>query len=219
MTPVVLAYLLTPFVLKSVAPRTRWVDWIIILQLWLPVEFGLISLWFVPILAGASLVFIYQYQWPLSMPWRIGWHWPSEKNILLALYAVLALAVPLAIIGFAVGFIQRSLHPFHPQIVRKVFVIAAFALVEEILFRGLIQNLLEEAFRNRYLALGVTAIVFGVAHINNAAATFAIPNWRYVGLATIAGVGYGFVWMRTRNMMASAITHTMINLIWKVFLL
>jgi membrane protease YdiL (CAAX protease family) len=36
----------------------------------------------------------------------------------------------------------------------------------------------------------------------------------YVVMATLAGLAYGWVWMRTRKVTASAITHMLVNLIW-----
>ena len=55
------------------------------------------------------------------------------------------------------------------------------------------------------IGLGVAAGVFGLAHL---------PDLRYVLLATLAGIGYGWVYARTGKITASALTHTGVNWIW-----
>jgi uncharacterized protein len=39
-------------------------------------------------------------------------------------------------------------------------------------------------------------------------------NWRYVLLATIAGIFYGRAWRERRRIAASAITHTWVDWLW-----
>ena len=56
---------------------------------------------------------------------------------------------------------------------------------EELLFRGIIQNLLEKAIGRPALALGVASLIFGAAHLNNGPS----PDWRYFLLATLGRAG------------------------------
>ena len=66
------------------------------------------------------------------------------------------------------------------------------------------------------LLLIVTAVIFGLAHLNNQAIGFNL-NWGYAGLATIAGLGYGWVFFRTNKVAAAALTHMLINFTWALF--
>ena len=59
-------------------------------------------------------------------------------------------------------------------------------------------------------SLVVASIVFGSAHLNNG----TWPNMRYMLLATLAGLAYGWVWQRTRRISASALTHAAVDWIW-----
>lgn len=90
-------------------------------------------------------------------------------------------------------------------------------VIEEILFRGAIQNLLWHRLKP-ICALAIASVVFGLAHVNKRALGFDVPNWPYAGVATIAGLGYGFVFWRTGSIMASALVHAMIDAVWVLFL-
>jgi membrane protease YdiL (CAAX protease family) len=59
------------------------------------------------------------------------------------------------------------------------------------------------------------ARVFGLSHFNKRAAHF---NWRYVLLASIAGIFYGRAWRQDRRVAASAITHASVDTVWSIWL-
>ena len=84
------------------------------------------------------------------------------------------------------------------------------ALPEELYFRGWVQNLLERCLGRR-AALVIASVLFGLSHFNKRSAHF---NWRYVLLATIAGIFYGRAWRKKRRVPASSITHASIDWIW-----
>lgn len=111
----------------------------------------------------------------------------------------LALAIPVAVLA-AVPMVFFSV-----------------GVVEEILFRGAIQNLLRHRLKP-VCALFIASVVFGLAHVNKRALGFDVPNWPYAGVAAIAGLGYGFVFWKTNSIMASATVHAMIDAMWILFL-
>jgi hypothetical protein len=122
---------------------------------------------------------------------------------------------PIAIvIGLALGFLH-----FHAQWPSAFMFPAAWlstfvlvAVPEELFFRGLIQNLLQRRFSSR-TALLLTSVIFGLSHYNKR----ALFNWRYVLLATIAGIFYGRAWRHHGRILASAITHTSIDVFWSLW--
>jgi membrane protease YdiL (CAAX protease family) len=79
---------------------------------------------------------------------------------------------------------------------------------EEFLFRGLIQNLLSR-WLGVPLGLALASVVFGLSHL---------PDPRYAVLATIAGVAYGWVYLRTEKVTASAVTHALVDTVWVILL-
>jgi len=57
------------------------------------------------------------------------------------------------------------------------------------------------------------SVLFGFSHITNS----AFPNWRYVILASIAGLFYGWTWRRTNAIFASAFVHAGVDTTWHFF--
>jgi hypothetical protein len=179
--------------------------------LWLPIEFGLLQLRLGGAYDATHLVAIVMglYCFLILEPVEgIGYTFQFRRGdwgrAIVALAAYLAVAVP---IGFATDFVD-----WHPRLtaatagVEPLHIYLWIAVPEELLFRGIIQNLCV-----RWLGIGrglaVAAIVFGLAHL---------PDLRYVFLATLAGVAYGWVYWRTERITASALTHAAVDWIWKL---
>jgi uncharacterized protein len=129
----------------------------------------------------------------------------------LIFYAPIALAL-----GLALGFLHLHWHvpPAGSAALRWLFTLLLIAVPEEIYFRGWMQNLLERRI-GRQRSLWVTAVLFGLAHFNKRAANF---NWRYVLLASLAGIFYGRAWRARRRILASALTHTLVDAVWSFWL-
>jgi CAAX protease family protein len=87
------------------------------------------------------------------------------------------------------------------------------ALPEEFLFRGLIQNWIERMRGRGVMSLLIASLIFGASHLNNGP---PIPNYRYFVMATIAGIFYGRAWRTTGSLMASSLTHALVDTIWSV---
>ena len=83
------------------------------------------------------------------------------------------------------------------------------ALGEEIFFRGYVQKNLTGLFRRFKLAPWIACIlaslIFGARHL---------PGGLPIGImASIAGMGYGVAYLKTKTIEASALTHFLLNLI------
>ena len=86
------------------------------------------------------------------------------------------------------------------------------AIPEELFFRGFLQNLLEPRM-GRIGSLTLSSVVFGLTHFNKPGPF----NWRYVLLATIAGIFYGRAWRDRRRILSSATTHTLVDVLWTLW--
>ena len=117
-------------------------------------------------------------------------------------------------LGLASGFIH--FHARLPSISTLLgSVLATFifvAIPEELFFRGILQNLLETRLGRRP-ALLTASLLFGLPHFNKG----AVFNWRYVLLAALAGFFYGRAWRAGRQLLASIMTHTAVDVVWSLW--
>ena len=123
---------------------------------------------------------------------------------------------PIAIVlGLALGFIHFCARVPGLGAAGAAWLITFFfvAIPEELFFRGVMLNLLVPRL-GKMRALAVSSIIFGLSHFNKGAPVF---NWRYVVLATIAGVFYGRAWLDRRRLFCSATTHTAVDVVWSLW--
>jgi uncharacterized protein len=115
-------------------------------------------------------------------------------------------------LGLALGFIHphRNLPGIGSALLRWVLIFFFTAVPEELFFRGWVQNLLERRLGRR-TALIAASILFGLSHFNKRSAHF---NWRYVLLATLAGIFYGRAWRENHRIPASTISHASVDWLW-----
>ena len=139
-------------------------------------------------------------------------HWTDWKTGLREL-ALFAPAVIL--LGLTLGFIHP--HANVPALGKAALtwigIFVFVAVPEELFFRAWVQNFLERRLGRR-ASLLIASGLFGLSHFNKRSAHF---NWRYVLLATIAGIFYGRAWRQRRRVPASAITHTCVDWLWSLW--
>lgn len=87
------------------------------------------------------------------------------------------------------------------------------AVLEELFFRGFLQNLIGRSLGSWWRGQIIASCVFGLFHILHA----PFPNWRYVLLASIAGWFYGSAYRVSGTIFASALLHAMVDTVWRTF--
>jgi membrane protease YdiL (CAAX protease family) len=138
--------------------------------------------------------------------------WSDAKT---GLRELLFFAPAVLLLGFLLGFIHP--HANAPAIWKAALtwlgIFFFTALPEELFFRAWVQNLLERRIGRRS-SLIAASIIFGLSHFNKRLINGAHFNWRYVILATIAGIFYGRAWRENRRVPASTITHASVDWLW-----
>jgi uncharacterized protein len=137
---------------------------------------------------------------------------PRRQDLLYPAIGFALLAPVLGVLGLLLGF----LGPMHaPHVaaykvgLRYLIIFGATALPEEILFRGLIQNWIMQRFGESGWTLLAAGFIFGCSHLNNG--PLPTPNWRYMILATIAGVVFGRVFQKSSSILSSASLHAAVD--------
>lgn len=216
LTAAVLVYTALPAAAVAVGQ-----DMAAVMLLWLPLEFAagqsLVPLpargflhsvaYGVAILLGLTLFLGYR-ELP-GMKYNVP---RSARDWWLAAAGFAAVAPVLVVVGMAIGFIPAPHLPVQTggKMAAAVgIILAGTALPEEILFRALIQNLLMRRFGTGMRTLLLASVIFGAAHLDNGPQ--AVPNWRYMIEATIAGVAYGKVFQESKSVCSSALLHMMVD--------
>jgi uncharacterized protein len=218
--PVVMAWLLEQAARADPEQRGNWRDALILLTLGLAVDLrwfeyawpsGFEALGKILLVDAGLYGFLAVRQLSgTGFDFHLNWRdWKTGLRELI-FFAPVVLAL-----GLALGFIHP--HTSHPSlgtaILRWIAIFFFVAVPEELFFRAWIQNLLERRLGRRS-ALVVASILFGLSHFNKRNAAGAYFNWRYVLLATIAGIFYGRAWRENRRVPASTITHTFVDWLW-----
>jgi uncharacterized protein len=217
------AYAVLPaLLLAASAGRSgvTWADYAAVVIIWLPVEFRWIYQLFpfppqlthtltilLALTTGvAAFVLLRRLEGVgYAIEWARGTGWIVIRYFLL----FAAIAVPL---GIAIGFMAYgpSMARLRSLPVAVIGITFFTAWPEEFLFRGILQNLFSRTLKSQWLGLAVASIVFGLSHILHA----PFPNWKYVILATIAGLFYGHAWMKSGSLLPGALVHALVDISW-----
>lgn len=214
---------LAAFAIRGRVPPSG-MDFAIILWFWLPLEFSIGAGWIPRAQQGIvhmaaygvsvtlALILFLSFRRLEGMKYNLPRSGRDLRNLLIGF----AVAAPVLIaVGRAVGFIDPFHMPAKLSLARLgaefLIILAATALPEEILFRGLIQNSLMQRMGARFTTLLFAGFIFGCAHLDNGPQP--LPNWRYMIVATIAGVAYGKVFEKSSSIFASAGLHALVNTI------
>ena len=215
--PVVMAWLLARAAVADPEQRGNWRDAVILLTLGLAVDLrwfdvawptglrGLNNL----LLVDAGLYAFLAIRRLRGTGFDFRLHWSDWRT---GLRELLFFAPAVLVLGLALGFIHP--HANLPAAGRAaltwVGIFVFVAVPEELFFRAWVQNLLERRV-GRWPALVIASVLFGLSHFNKRSEHF---NWRYVLLATVAGIFYGRAWRERRRVPASTITHTCVDWLW-----
>jgi membrane protease YdiL (CAAX protease family) len=218
--PVAIAWLLGQAAIADPEQRGNWRDAVVLLALGLAIDLrwleaawphGLSGLGKLLVVDAALYGFVAVRRLS-GTGFDFHFRWSDWKTGLRELVFFAPLVIGL---GMALGFLhphgnalQFSIIP--AMILKWIYIFILIAVPEELYFRAWVQNLLERRVGRR-AALGITAVLFGLSHFNKRSTHF---NWRYVLLASIAGIFYGRAWREQRRVPASTITHASVDAIW-----
>lgn len=128
--------------------------------------------------------------------------------------------VAFALLGIPLGIALNFIHPHMNDrvslggfLLQFIGIYLTVAIPEEMLFRGILQNLLVRSIHrgpHGVYGLLIASVVFGAAHLHHA----PVPNWRYAILAALAGAFYGNAFRTRQRLCASGLTHALVDTLW-----
>ena len=81
------------------------------------------------------------------------------------------------------------------------------ALSEELFFRGFVERALLDYWRSPAIAIAVSALIYGCAHL---------PNWRHAVVVTVLGLALGSAYWRDGSVRSPMVTHALVITTWRV---
>lgn len=191
--------------------------------IWLPLEIkalpqigptGRVSIWS-SLTAALSAVNTFSVLRPFASGRPLGYTYKiSGSDFGVAIVVALLIAIPLSVLARSIGYgrFQRP-RGLKPEAQAAIFFGMYFvAVTEELLFRGIAQNLMERQLgADSITALCAASVLYGASHLKSKAAGFGQPNWRAALLAVMTGIACGCVWRWTNGKVtASAITQALV---------
>jgi uncharacterized protein len=218
------AFIFLPLLVLSTAQGAApgcWQDLVSLAATWVAVKFGPAHwIWPYP---GGRLAYIFTVVMAVNIAiagflllrrakgvgYSIGWGPGWTLYIVGALAVFACIAIPL---GIKLHFLTYAPHvsEWKSFVPLSIAILFFTAWPEEFLFRGLLQNFLSRLSKSETGGWIAASVVFGFSHITN----MHFPNWRYVLLATIAGLFYGWTWRKTGSIFASALVHAWVDILW-----
>jgi len=202
-------------------PAGAWQDFVLLGGVWVAVKFGP-SNWVWPYPSG-RLAYVFTVLLALNVAlaafvllrcldgigYSIGWGRRWGFFVLGSFVLFGCIAIPL---GTAMHFLAFApqWHAWTSLLFTSLGIFFFTAWPEEFLFRGLLQNILARSSKSDMAGWWTASVLFGFSHITN----FGFPNWRYVILASVAGIFYGWTWRKTGSIFASAIVHALVDITW-----
>jgi len=218
-----ISYVVVPSLIAASArgkPAGQPEDYLALGIIWLPVQFRwMYRLWPYPsqlthpltiLFALATALAVFSFIRRLDgIGYAVEWRRGFGSAVLVNFVLLAVIIIPL---GEAIHFIHfgPTVHSLEGTPLAGLEILIFTAWPEEFLFRGLLQNLLSRSLKNRYAGWIIASVAFGFAHILHA----PVPNWKYVFLATIAGLFYGRTWMKTDSIFPGTIVHALVDTIW-----
>jgi membrane protease YdiL (CAAX protease family) len=118
------------------------------------------------------------------------------------------LAISIAVAAYVAAPVVGHALSFHAVQMTQALIVAP--VIEELFFRGVVQSRLRAAvglFGRPWVAIGVTAVCFGLAHLSTASVAHA-------AMVIAPAVVIGWVYERTRSIGLCIALHSAANAVW-----
>ena len=91
--------------------------------------------------------------------------------------------------------------------IRFLVLFIPISVLQEIIFRGVLMNMLNRAFSNPIFIIVLNASLFAMMHVIYLNSVFVLP------MTFIAGIGFAWMYYKYRNLILISASHTILNFI------
>lgn len=91
--------------------------------------------------------------------------------------------------------------------IRFLLLFIPLSVLQEIIFRGVLMNMLERVFSNPIFIILLNAILFAMIHVIYLNSIFVLP------MTFIAGIGFAWMYYKYKNLPLISISHTILNFV------
>jgi hypothetical protein len=94
---------------------------------------------------------------------------------------------------------------------RFLLLFIPLSFIQELIFRGVLMNMLRRVFTNMWFIIVINAAVFALMHIIYLKAYFTLP------FTFVAGLGFAWMYYKYKNLLLISISHAVLNFIAMIF--
>lgn len=114
------------------------------------------------------------------------------------------------LLGVGILFLVEELEIGMPMLnwwtnLKFLFLFIPLSILQEIVFRGVLMNMLRRVFFNKWFIIILNASIFSLMHIIYLNALFTLS------LTFIAGIGFALIYYKYPNLVLISISHTILN--------
>lgn len=93
------------------------------------------------------------------------------------------------------------------QNIKFLLLFIPISILQEIIFRGILMNMLKRAFKSPIFIIGLNAVLFALMHVIYLNSIFVLP------MTFIAGIGFAWMYYKYDNLPLISISHTILNFV------
>lgn len=140
------------------------------------------------------------------------------KHFVYTILGCLILTATVLPTSFILNFVKfkEEVDSFGSFLLQLLVFFLAVGIPEEMFFRVLFFFIWKKTFpkTSSFSLLLVSSVFFGLAHLITPTPNHPAPNWAYCFLATLFGMMYGAIYLKTKQLFQAALVHALVDSIW-----
>ncbi len=135
----------------------------------------------------------------------LGIHRDFIKDIIpYAIFTIIGIVSLYFISELAPKIIEARIYKWWENL-RFLFLFIPISILQEVIFRGVLMNMLQRVFKNPIFIIGLNASLFALIHIIYLNQTIILP------ITFIGGIGFAYIYYKYPNLILISLSHAILN--------